>query len=190
MSCFQTKVVFEQRAFDRTGTRDHRLSFRTVDAVGDEALVETVSACVSTSPDGDLACGVRGRGAKAVALEHVMNAAHGGAFTFEKSWWQVGFCGLRPVGFVLPAMFGGCDKDGLVEATFHIQGVLPEFRGRGFGTEHVIRGTQVMGEVGTWRVYNDADEENTPMLRAFRRAGHGEFGTIEKYGMHWHMQRG
>jgi ribosomal protein S18 acetylase RimI-like enzyme len=188
MSYFQTKVVFELRAFDRTVAPDYRLSFETAEAIGDQALVEMVSECVSTSLDRDLSRGAREQGPRAVALEHVVNAASGGSFAFEKSWWQVGFCNGKAAGFVLPVKYDGCDKEGLIEGTFHIVGVRPEFRGRGFARELVTRGSQVLAEIGMWRIYNDADTDNVPMVRAFRSAGHKELGTIEKYGMHWHRQ--
>ena len=67
-------------------------------------------------------------------------------------------------------------EDGLEEATIYYIGVLPEYRGRGFATDLLSKGTRVLQDVGVWRVFCDTDANNLPMISTFKRVGYQQYG--------------
>ena len=61
------------------------------------------------------------------------------------------------------------NANGLDEATIFHMGVLPEYRGRGFGRALLRRATRVAH--GVWRIYCDTAADNLPMIRLFASEG-------------------
>jgi ribosomal protein S18 acetylase RimI-like enzyme len=89
--------------------------------------------------------------------------------------WLVGYVGEEPAGYVL---LGGFDEPG--RATIIHIGVLPDFRGRGFGVE-LLREANRRARRRFTTIVSDVDVENGPMLRAMERAGHRSAATT------WHV---
>ncbi|OZB95442.1 GNAT family N-acetyltransferase [Paenibacillus sp. XY044] len=73
-------------------------------------------------------------------------------------------------GLIQPVVFKGCEKNGLMEGTIHYIGVIPEFRGKGFINDLLLRATRVLQGIGVWRIYADTDVENFPMMQTFEKA--------------------
>ena len=67
-------------------------------------------------------------------------------------------------------------KDGLEEGTIYYIGVLPEYRGLGFASDFLSKGTHTLQTVGIWRVCCDTDANNVPMISAFQRVGYKQYG--------------
>jgi GNAT superfamily N-acetyltransferase len=187
MAYFQTKADFILFKFDKNVMPSYRLSFRTAESVSEGELVELVAECISHSLDRDATMMCRANSPSALASEIIADALGSGHLSSEKSWWQIAISHGRAAGVVLPVQ-GHWSENGLGPGGFFWIGVRPESRGHGFGTELVIRGSEVLDNLGVWQVHNSADIENTPMIRAFRRARHEEVATFEKYGMYWHRR--
>lgn len=103
-----------------------------------------------------------------VLIAHSVKLPHG---------WQVGKDSHgQAVGFVLPTLFKEERfwKDGRPQGTIFYMGVLPEFRGRGYGLELVAEATRLLMLAGCWRIFCDTGTDNLPMVRAFRKAGYVE----------------
>ena len=98
-------------------------------------------------------------------------------FDRQPSWWRIAkSVDGRPVGFVLPVTFKEDRywKDDKPQGTIFYMGVLPEFRGRGYGLELVHEATRMFLSAGCWRIFCDTGTDNVPMVSAFRQAGYLE----------------
>ncbi|GIP28672.1 hypothetical protein J23TS9_38020 [Paenibacillus sp. J23TS9] len=104
-------------------------------------------------------------------VEDIFNVDEG-YFHYEKNWWELAYYNGKPVGLIQPVVFKGCEKNGLMEGTIHYIGVIPEFRGKGFINDLLLRATRVLQDIGVWRIYADTDVENFPMRHAFEKAGY------------------
>ena len=98
-------------------------------------------------------------------------------FERQAGWWRIGKNSYgQPVGFVLPVTFKEARffKNGRPQGTIFYMGVLPEFRGHGYGLELVHEATRVFLAADCWRIFCDTGTDNTPMIQAFRQAGYVE----------------
>ncbi|MBW4646841.1 MAG: GNAT family N-acetyltransferase [Goleter apudmare HA4340-LM2] len=108
------------------------------------------------------------------AAEMFLNSARD--FAYQDNWWQFGINEKGEiVGFVLPVVFSGCAKEGLEEGTIYYMGVLPEYRGLGLANDLLSKGTQILQEVGVWRVFCDTAVDNVRMISAFKRVGYRQY---------------
>ena len=92
-------------------------------------------------------------------------------------WWIVAKdAESNRVGFVLSVLFKGDEtwKDGRPEATIFYMGVLPAYRGRGYGQELLEEAVRTSQLANCWRLFCDTGTNNHPMVSAFRLAGFKE----------------
>ena len=92
-------------------------------------------------------------------------------YSHSPDWWQVILVDGQPAGFVLPATFDGCRRDGLDEGTILHVGVRPSLRGRGLGRALLRKATAVLTGHGVWRIYCDTAAGNAAMTRLFESEG-------------------
>lgn len=84
-----------------------------------------------------------------------------------RDWWRIATLPAGgPVGFVVPAH--NDNHDAIIASL----GVLPAHRGRGFGGEILAEATRLLAARGAPRIQAATDPGNTPMARAFGRAGY------------------
>ena len=98
-------------------------------------------------------------------------------FERKPGWWRMAKDrDGQMVGFVLPVTFKEERfwKDGKPHGTVVYMGVLPAFRGHGYGLELVHEATRVFIGADCWRVFCDTGSDNVPTVNAFRRAGYME----------------
>lgn len=96
-------------------------------------------------------------------------------FEYDQDWWELAYVDGKLIGIVQPVIFKGADKGGLKEGTIHYIGVLPEYRGIGLVNDLLLRATQILQNIGVWRIFSDTDIENTPMQKAFEKAGYDKW---------------
>jgi GNAT superfamily N-acetyltransferase len=137
-------------------------------AVGFPRLNQLVGAVLAASVDASDAAAVEALGPQGAA-ERILSPAEG--FSYRAEWWQLLLYGEAEAGFVLPATFDGCARDGLDEATIYHMGVAPEFRGRGFGRLLLRKATEILLDHGVWRIYCDTAAANAPMIHLFESEG-------------------
>jgi RimJ/RimL family protein N-acetyltransferase len=90
-------------------------------------------------------------------------------YSSPREWWQVATLpGGDPVGFVLPARN---DYNAIIAYV----AVLPAHRGRGYIDDLLAEGTRVLAAQDVPRIRASTDLGNTPMARAFARAGYVDF---------------
>jgi ribosomal protein S18 acetylase RimI-like enzyme len=143
--------------------------------VSDEALRSIIGAVMVTSMDDADKFTVPRIGIDA-AVQEVYDLLPQ-YFDRQADWWRI--CKDAqgaPVGFVLPVAFKEQRfwKDGRPQGTVLYMGVLPQFRGLGYGLELVHEATRVLLAAGSGRIFCDTGTDNTPMIKAFRQAGYTE----------------
>lgn len=151
-----------------------RLTFEPVNARRDNPLISVVGRVMASSIDASHQKKVSEHDPNEAA-EMSLNASRDG-FSYQDEWWQLGINGNGDiVGFVLPVIFEGCAKEGLEEGTIYEIGVVPEYRGLGFASDLLSKGTRILQEVGVWRVFCDTDVDNVRMISAFKRVGYRQY---------------
>jgi ribosomal protein S18 acetylase RimI-like enzyme len=135
------------------------------------ALAEVMTASVDESDQHEVA--ELGSAGAAKALLELAYAE----FDVRPKWWRsANRADGAPVGFVLPVLFRdektwrGEQPQGTI---FYI-GVLPRWRGRGYGAQLLAEATRVFAEANCWRAFCDTSSRNEAMVRAFRSAGYKE----------------
>lgn len=151
-----------------------RLRFEPVKTMRDNLLISVVARVMALSLDASDRKRVSERNPHEAA-EIFLNASIDG-FSYQDKWWQFGINETGEiVGFVLPVIFTGCAKEGLEEGTIYYMGVVPEYRGLGFASELLSKGTRTLQDVGVWRIFCDTAVNNVPMISAFDRVGYRQY---------------
>ncbi len=157
-------------AADAAAAAGSPLTFRTVGELGPDALVDVLAEGVAGTLDRvdrhyrDL-CGPQPWGREMLGYLELD----------DEQDWLVASVDDEPAGYVLLGGFDEPDRATIV----HI-GVLPAFRGRGFGVE-LLREANQRARRRFTTILSDVDVENGPMLRAMERAGHHARATA------WHV---
>lgn len=151
-----------------------RLRFESLKAVSNEMLISVLACVMDSSTDASDRKDVSEHGSRQAAERFLAESKDG--LSYRDEWWQFGInSNDKIVGFVFPVVYKGCAKDGLEEGTIYYIGVLPEYRGLGFANDLLSKGTQVLQEIGVWRVFCDTDVNNAPMISVFQRVGYRQY---------------
>ena len=156
-----------------------RLSFRTLEQIGEDAFVEAMRMVSEGTLDREIQ-GERERvGAERAEREFFEDARR---VEHEPSWWRLAYTPEEKlVGLVMPAKPPGF-------LTIFYVGVVPGMRGQGYVDDLLAAGTATLLEVGR-RDGNerplraDTDVANEPMAAAFERAGWARFAGRREYVM-------
>ncbi len=161
-------------------TEPGRLSFRTLEEVGEDAFVDAISRVSEGTLDREIRKERERLGPQEAAREFFEDAQR---VTHEPSWWQLAYSRSKGelVGLVLPA-----EPPGFL--TIFYMGVVPEMRGRGYVDELLAAGTATLLEAQARDVRDrplraDTDVANAPMASAFERAGWTRFAGRREYSV-------
>jgi predicted N-acetyltransferase YhbS/RimJ/RimL family protein N-acetyltransferase len=156
-----------------------RLSFRTLEEIGEDAFVEAMRIVSEGTLDREIQ-GERERlGAERAAREFFEDARK---VEHEPSWWRLAYTPEEElVGLVMPA-----EPPGFL--TIFYVGVVPGMRGQGYIDDLLADGTATL--LGVRRrdgnekpLRADTDVTNGPMAAAFERAGWARFARRREYVM-------
>jgi len=169
-------VRFEWRG-EKPSAVPRRLSFRTLEEVGEDAFVEAMREVSEGTLDREI-LGERERlGAKRAAREFFEDARR---VKHDPAWWRLAYAPNKElVGLVMPA-----EPPGFL--TIFYVGVVPQMRGQGYVDDLLAVGTAALLEART-RDGNDkplradTDVANGPMDAAFERAGWARFAGRREY---------
>jgi ribosomal protein S18 acetylase RimI-like enzyme len=151
-----------------------RLSFRTLQDVGDAVFIDAIRRVAEGSLDSWLKLNATRLGAERAAREHFETAR---TLKHEPHWWQLAYDGEGDlVGLVMAAHNGAFP---IIEFI----GVVPEQRGHGYVDDLLAMGTSVLASAGATHIRADTDVGNAPMSNAFRRAGYEQFRTRLDYSI-------
>jgi predicted N-acetyltransferase YhbS/RimJ/RimL family protein N-acetyltransferase len=154
-----------------------RLSFRTLEEVGEEAFVEAMRIVSEGTLDREIQ-GERERlGARRAAREFFEDAQR---VKHDPRWWRLAYAqDGELVGLVMPA-----EPPGFL--TIFYVGVVPQMRGQGYVDDLLAAGTATLLEArgrGERPLRADTDVANAPMATAFERVGWARFATRREYVM-------
>jgi GNAT superfamily N-acetyltransferase len=161
-------------------TETGRLSFRTLEEVGDEAFVDAMRRISEGTLDREILEERERLGPQEAARVFFQDAQR---VTHEPSWWQLAYS--RPEGeFVGLVMLA--EPPGFL-TVFYV-GVVPEMRGQGYVDDLLAAGTATLLEAQARDVRDrplraDTDVANWPMATAFERAGWTRFAGRREYSV-------
>jgi RimJ/RimL family protein N-acetyltransferase/predicted N-acetyltransferase YhbS len=152
-----------------------RLSFRTLEEVGEDAFVDAMREVSEGTLDREIR-GERERlGAQRAAREFFEDARK---VEHDSAWWRLAYArDGELVGLVMPA-----EPPGFL--TIFYVGVLPRMRGQGYIDDLLAAGTASLLEARSRNdkpLIADTDVANAPMADAFERAGWARFAGRREY---------
>jgi predicted N-acetyltransferase YhbS len=152
-----------------------RLSFRTLEEVGEEAFVGAMVEVSEGTLDREIQAERERLGERGAAREFFEDA---GRVEHDPSWWRLAYTpGGDLAGLVMPAAPPAF-------LTIFYVGVVPGMRGRGYVDDLLAAGTRTLLEArgGNERpLLADTDVSNAPMAAAFERAGWRRFAGRREY---------
>jgi ribosomal protein S18 acetylase RimI-like enzyme len=152
-----------------------RLSFRTLEEVGEEAFIDAMENVSEGTLDREIREERERLGARPAARKFFEDAKR---VQHEPSWWRVAHApGGELAGLVMPA-----EPPGFL-TLFYI-GIAPEMRGRGYVDDLLAAGTTTLLEARSNNdkpLLVDTDVSNAPMAAAFERAGWTRFAGRREY---------
>jgi predicted N-acetyltransferase YhbS/RimJ/RimL family protein N-acetyltransferase len=157
-----------------------RLSFRTLEEVGDDAFIDAMRRVSEGTLDREIRQERERLGPQEAAREFFEDARR---VKHEPSWWRLAYNRPRGelVGLVMPA------QPPTFLTIFYV-GVVAEMRGRGYVDDLLAAGTATLlearaGDAKDMLLRADTDVANAPMADAFERAGWRRFAGRREYSV-------
>jgi GNAT superfamily N-acetyltransferase len=139
------------------------LRFKSIAETGEDLFTDMVEAVTVGTLDRLMASDAARLGSRRAAREYVdsLKKIH-----FNPDWWRLGYSGDDVVGLILPQRFN--ETFGAINYV----GVLPKYRGWGYGRSLLAEGTRLLTENGTKKICADIDVANHPMANALENLGY------------------
>ena len=153
-----------------------RLTFRTLDEVGENPFVEAIATVSEGTLDREIREEGQRLGAERAAREFFEDAQR---VTHDTAWWRLAYAPNGELaGLVMPAAPPGF-------LTIFYVGVVPDMRGRSYVDDLLAAGTATLLEANRNEkpLIADTDVSNKPMAAAFERAGWTRFAGRQEYVM-------
>ena len=166
---------FERRETEVPAWRG-RLTFRTLDEVGENPFVEAIATVSEGTLDREIREVGQRLGAQRAAREFFEDARR---VTHDTSWWRLAYAPNGELaGLVMPAAPPGF-------LTIFYVGVVSDMRGRRYVDDLLAAGTATLLEANRDEkpLIADTDVSNNPMAAAFERAGWRRFAGRQEYVM-------
>ncbi|NMF62752.1 GNAT family N-acetyltransferase [Brasilonema octagenarum UFV-E1] len=165
-------IRFEWKDTQTQITLSNRLTFRSLNQVGEDAFIHGIMQVSSQTLDRSILHDQAKLGLEQEALERFHTSK---ALKYNPTWWQLAYTQDETlVGLIMPA-----ENDG--GAIIGFIGVVPEHRGQGYVNDLLQQGTLTLKSNGAVRIRSDADTVNVPMVHAFQRAGYRQFASRREY---------
>ena len=165
-------VRFEWKDTQTQVTPSNRLTFRSLNQVGEDVFIYAIMQVSSQTLDRSILHDQARLGLEQEALERFHTSK---ALKYKPTWWQLAYTQDDTlVGLIMPA-----ENDGGPIIAYI--GVVPKYRGQGYVNDLLQQGTLTLKSNGAVRIRSDADINNVPMIRAFQRAGYEEFMSRREY---------
>jgi ribosomal protein S18 acetylase RimI-like enzyme len=172
------KVPFEWIAGRAIVERDQTADISWITSSDDERFVDVVARSLAASLDTSDRLSVKSMGAT-VAARTLLESANTWQVSRESDWWRLLCVRKEPAGFVLPVTYDVSVRAGEPEGTIFHMGIVPAFRGRGFGRLLLREAARVLLTGGVRRIFCDTDETNAPMIHLFETEGWGRLPIRE-----------
>ncbi len=149
------KVFVERNIAEYESPYEDDFTYKTLAELGEERFLELMARASEGDPFEDSTA----RDTLADFRELVDYAGD----KFDPTWWRAAYRNGTPVGVVLPQEFADRDAEG---SLFYV-GVLPQFRGHGYGKRLHAAGLEFMARNGIEHYVGSTDSRNMPMLAVF-----------------------
>ncbi len=150
----QRKAYFDLALENYRSTYSSIFTYRSLIELGEERFAEILGRAAEGDPFEETPDPL-------AALHELIDSA--GA-AFDASRWKIAYVQNEPVGAVLPQIY----PDSATRGTLFYIGVLPEYRGRGYGRMLHALGLEELSRHGATRYVGSTDERNVPMIHVFR----------------------
>ena len=155
-----------------------RLTFRTLEEVGEDVFIDAMSRVSAATADRDIQQRIIELGS-AEAFARAEFAFSKADHTVGTGWWQLAFDGQGAlVGFLQPVQFTGY-SDGNVAYV----GVVPSQRGRGYSRDLLGRAINVLRDAGMTFINARTDADNSAIRRTNEKLGFVLESTITRMGI-------
>ena len=139
------------------------LRFKSVAETGEGLFTDMVEAVTAGTLDRLMAADAARLGGLRAAREYVDSLKK---IDFNPDWWRLGYVGDEIAGLILPQRFSE------TQGGINYVGVLPKFRGRGYGRSLLAEGTRILTENGICKICADTDVANQPLVNALEHLGY------------------
>lgn len=153
------KIVVERSIAGYTSPYDDPFTYSSLEVVGRESFVRIMAKASEGDPFEDSTD-------RDVDREFQEMVDYAGS-RFDPTWWTIANLGGETVGVVLPQAYAGQDDEG----TLFYVGVMPSFRGRGYGKILHAAGLEFLSRHGVTKYIGSTDERNVPMIAVFKANG-------------------
>jgi ribosomal protein S18 acetylase RimI-like enzyme len=164
------KVPFEWVTGQMLFERPQIFGSSWIESDADQRFVDVVARSLAVSQDASDKSSVESMGA-VIAARTLLDSAPKWKCSRAPDWWRLLCCEDEPVGFVLPVTYDVSPGVGQLEGTIFHTGVIPEYRGRGFGRLLLREAVRILVGSGAQRIFCDTDETNAPMIHLFESEG-------------------
>lgn len=148
--------------------------YRNLSDVGEAAFVDAIMRVSQFTHDQQITEKRLEKGPLAQAQEMFQDLQQ---IKYEPEWWQLAYTAKNElIGFLMPTVSP-------TFATIGYIGVLPEQRGHGYIDQLLKRATDVLVQAGETYIRADTDVKNTPMAKAFLRAGYQQFASRQEFSL-------
>jgi ribosomal protein S18 acetylase RimI-like enzyme len=86
---------------------------------------------------------------------------------YDPTNWLIAYDESAPVGVVFAQRYW----DKMEEGSLFVVGLIPEYRGEGFGQVLHAKGLELLGHAGVRSYVGSTDVQNVPMIRVFEKNG-------------------
>lgn len=153
------KIFVEKDLSASRAEREDPFVYRSLAEIGEDRFIEVMTEAATGDPFED----VSARDPRSDFADLVSYAGT----SFDPTRWYVAYLDRDPIGILLPQTY----SDRKNEGTLFYVGVLPEFRGRGFGRILHSSGLALLAGRGVERYVGSTDARNLPMTAVFRANG-------------------
>ncbi|MBY0088267.1 N-acetyltransferase [Brevibacillus brevis] len=168
---FEWHAPIEATAIPSNKTHDS-IVYRTLPEVGEAAFVDAILRVSQFTHDQQITEERLKKGPRTQAQEMFQDLQH---MKYEPEWWQLAYTAKNElIGFLMPTVSP-------TFATIGYIGVLPEQRGHGYIDQLLKQATDVLVQAGETYIRADTDIKNTPMAKAFLRAGYHQFASRQEF---------
>ncbi|EJL22375.1 N-acetyltransferase [Brevibacillus sp. BC25] len=170
---FEWHAPIEATVIPSNETHDP-IVYRSLPEVGEVAFVDAIMRVSQFTHDQQITEECLEKGPLTQAQEMFKDLQQ---MKYEPEWWQLAYTAKNElIGFLMPTVSP-------TFATIGYIGVLPEQRGHGYIDRLLKQATDVLVQAGETYIRADTDVKNTPMAKAFLRAGYHQFASRQEFSL-------
>jgi RimJ/RimL family protein N-acetyltransferase len=152
---YKKKLFFEKSLENYDMPYDKPFNFKTLNEVGKNYFIEIMVKASIGDPFEDMASDPE------KGFQELVDYA---GEKFNPNWWKIAYLNNIPVGVILPQIF----SYSIDEGTLFYLGIIPEFRGKGFGKIIHSIGLEFLKTKNVLKYKGSTDIENKPMINIFK----------------------